>query len=629
MIYSLSKKGIKNFAEVARDGMVKHYGDLCFSIRLNKGTYCIRQYVDGTLNEVIPHEFPIVIYSEENPSFEPIYWYDFLEHEIILDEDRKWKEGNYIVCSGNKNTTCAKIVSFCEKKTIIIAEGSSSSGYEWDSSLSSEFSDSSESGESSSESAMSVITRTETLKVPLNSDTFNDKFVGENHKLNSFSKNDFCDRNKDSQILDEWTEIPLRLNDAIYVSSNDVSDFRYSIYNTLEDNDSYAMFDRVSEHYVDYDSTKRTVSINFSFPQKQNLSFLMIDLCCDDQAGSDGKNFMYLEFSFSLYGSDTNSDWKLIDNAYPNMKKTVPNNNRIREEQHSLYLVNNEHVSASFEIKNPLNPRLLLDFNNTDNYKCYRLDISTPFINSRRYNYAKTTDFKIRRIKCFSYEHENAPVARFPLQEDTNEINGWVNHTDFNVDFIELQGGWCAKFNRLLNSHIELPRLFFAQNIDEFTISFFMMVDYNADTGTSILFDRSGSDGFYIQMTAENDNVTIESLFNIGENKVTVSATFTRNEFFDVWNHIAITFDKEKLNLYVNGEVRDEVYVYGDCRFCHLIKQNNQEDEYFDLSNMYIARNEFGVLGEYFNGYMKEITFYKKALIKNQIHQIYLKGNMT
>lgn len=563
MIYSMNSHNIKSFSELQLDGKVKHSMNMCFSV-----------------------------YLKEN-----------IEYRINDNYNSGGQSNGYYVIKNDNINVIYNGRFECPESGIYTIYSMFLNG----------------------------IKGMKTTSISPQPDSFNEKNVQDFHKLNSQFLGDFCGTS-DILDFDNPGEIELVNGTDYYVNSANTSDFRYPIYNVVNDNsDGYAIFDRIYQSYADRDSQRELAAINFSFPDKENIRYMMIDFAMEDM------EMEVFHFYFNLYGSNYSGKWVLLKRIYPDFIDSI-NWEYIESEseQNSLYVVDNSLSNPSEQsICNLPCPRYLLDFENTDYYKNYRLELSSIRSNDNiGYIDSKSVQFKVNQIRCFSKNFENYPIARFPLQENCMEQNNWVNQENLSVAFQKVDEKKCAYFSELIYSQIFLPRLFFS-NMRAFTISLFVFVrnsDMENGSEKGILSKGYGF-GYEIKLVRGNTNGDIQQ-----ENTKTqvIAGLYTDRfenicefsisdeSFYDLWHQIAVTFDGTAFCLYFDGDLKDRIYTSGNVDYSIKSSQNNKQI-YFEKMLIGGMVNDNGGISNFFQGYIREITFYKKALLNNQIRQIYTK----
>lgn len=629
MISKLKKTNeIIAYDDIVFGNSIKHIGDLCFSVFLYQGIYRIKQeisnyaYTNDCYMAVCDMEGNNIAYSYGigNPfiqvGIEPL---NENEYGVSLQIS---KSGIYVI-----HSNFHKIAGDVTKTITITKEESSSS----------------------SESPGDVI-------------PFSENNVENYHKFNSFDLQGIYGKINDYSI-NEWDEIPLKNDEKIFVSSNDTTDNNFPINNMIDgENSTYTLFSAIrNTKYIgmedDEISEKESVSILFSFPKQENVCYVMIDHIAD----MDLSRFRWY---LVLSGSNDKKTWTKINTVYPGFKQKIRegcNAERDSMEAHSLYIVDDLNkqfdmspiktiVEETETIENegieeqtkkvekwviedseiihvPHNPKYLINFHNDNSYKYYRLDFK-----AMRTDYEEQSvishSFKIIHLKCFSKKSNNSPVARFPLITNTRDVNDWVNYDATSISFLEIKGKQCAMFASDFNSDIMLPKFFLANEFEGLTISLFFYVpsDVLNDYDKHVLVSKHFWDiGFFQEQETQNVSL-FSNLVLDGENydvQLKNSHEILMEDFCDRWHHVCFTFGNGIFSLYLDSELVGKFFCNRKMKYVI----NN-----IDFYNIYVGcEMQEGDAGSSFlihrfNGYMRELTFYKKALLKHQIRQIYLKG---
>lgn len=585
MISKLKKTNeIPTYSDVALNNFIVHAGNLCFSVFLIKGIYNIKQKIS---NDVYKDDCYIVIRDINGKNIAFNYGIgneDGFSLQIL-------ENGIYLIYSNFRNNINAI-------KTIIINPS------------------------------------------PL---SFSENNTEDHYKFNSFNLQEIYGKT-DNYSMNEWEEIQLKNEETNFLTSNDVPDNRYPINNMIDGNDgTYTVFSAIENTTYNEVSEKDNINIMFSFPNKTNICYIMIDHI------TESEEFKKFRWNLVLSGSDDKKTWKKINTIYPGFKhKVIEENNISQEDNHSLYVVDdlNEQfdmvpISTNDEygttqnwvivdtniIYNPLNQRYLFNFRNDNSYKYYQLDfkaIKNDYEEQSKINHS----FKIRHLKCFSKNSKNSPIAKFIFSKNANESNNWVNFDATSISFSEIENKQCAEFSNLLNSHIRFSKLFLSNKMDGLTVSLFFYIPLEKmnDYEKHIFVSKHYWDiGFFNNEVSEkislfshlcfdglnNDDIILENIFEI-----------SKEEFCNKWHHVSFTFKNGIFLMYFDSELVSKSLYDGEIKY---IKDNNI------FYNTYVGceiQNEenSNALIHFFNGYIRELAFYKEALLKQQIRQIYLKG---
>lgn len=469
------------------------------------------------------------------------------------------------------------------------------------------------------------------LKIIGDSSNFLEMNYKDSFRLNNISLSDI---NREAEQQEGMlNEISLKNETAnkVYISSEDTVDTNHPLINVLNsDIKSYALFKMIYAPDSYSGRGKDSVSVKFSFPKKENVCLVLLDFAFDIDVDVEYEEELYYElwgfprFSYclNLYGSNNDLNWEQVGTIYPEYKHYIDERQVYDKfEEHTLFLTENTDKSDEYGgIRNPYNPRLLVDFKNKNFYKYYKLELKALKINYD-YDVSSELSFQISGLKCYPYKQSNAPIAYFPLTENTNEINGFVKNETIGTKFKTIENKQCLQFNDISKSYVSFPYMFLSQDISEFTASLFVYKPNDTNDSLQYIMSKLENSGWGISLKNEGETTTLSVELYVDGFLTTCNTNVPKNQFCDKWNHLAFTFDKNVLCFYVNGEMVSKTYTSG-----------NITTGTYSYSTKYYYRLYFGCENKnngqsnFFSGYMREITFYKSALIKRQIKQIYKKG---
>jgi uncharacterized protein (TIGR02145 family) len=200
-------------------------------------------------------------------------------------------------------------------------------------------------------------------------------------------------------------------------------------------------------------------------------------------------------------------------------------------------------------------------------------------------------------------------VAHFPFNGDAAEVSGNGHHgVVFGAVLTEDRFGNSSSAYLFQNAYITIPPNTI-NNLPQGSVSVFILT--NQQNSQQSIIDKTQTNSFnYFQIIIDNNNkirVLIDKAYNQSTNTFYSTSTISAN----TWTHIVVTWDGQRIKIFLNGEV-DSSHIFTGS----VIEANRQP---------YIGKVDNNTA--FFNGKIDDIRIYNRPLNEQEILLLYYENN--